>query len=72
MLVRINAPSSYKCLSWKVSIAEEEARAMQELFMKEKEKYWKNGEVFEISKTMGSQMPTIKREREKEKKRWIR
>ena len=40
MFVRINALSSYKYFSWKVSIAEEEAWAMQELFMKEKEKYW--------------------------------
>ena len=40
MFVRINAPSSCKYLSWKVSIAKEEASAMQELFMKEKEKYW--------------------------------
>ena len=36
--VRINAPSSCKCLSWKVSITEEEESAMQKLFMKEKEK----------------------------------
>jgi hypothetical protein len=36
MLVRINAPSSCKCFSQKVSIAEEEAWAMQKLFIKER------------------------------------
>ena len=36
MIVRINAPSSCKCLSWKVSITEEEAWAMQKLFIKER------------------------------------
>ena len=51
MLDRINDPSYYKCLPWKVSIANREAWAMQELFIKEKEKilekmdkclrYWK-------------------------------
>ena len=64
MFVRINAPSSCKYPSWKVSIVEEEAWAMQELFMKEKEKYWKNGQVSEISKTMGTQMPAWKKERD--------
>ena len=48
---RINAPSSCKCLSWKVSIVEEEARAMQKLFIKKERnsikkidkcpRYWK-------------------------------
>jgi hypothetical protein len=38
MFVRINALSSCKCLSSKVSIAEKEAWAMQKLFMKEKKK----------------------------------
>ena len=36
MLVRINAPSSCECLSWKVSIAEKEVWAMQKLFIKER------------------------------------
>ena len=36
MFVRINAPSSCKCLSWKVSNCWEEAWAMQKLFIKEK------------------------------------
>ena len=70
MIVRINAPSSCKCLSWKVSIAEREAWAIQKLFIKE----WKinsiekNGQVSKILKIMGTQMPVWK----KEKKRWIR
>ena len=34
--VRINAPSSCECLSWKVSIAEKEVWAMQKLFIKER------------------------------------
>ena len=34
--VRMNAPSSCKCLSWKVSIVEQEAWAMQKLFIKER------------------------------------
>ena len=38
MLYRINAPSSYKCLSWKFSIAEREAWTMKKLFMKRKRK----------------------------------
>ena len=58
MLDRINAPSSCKCLSWQVSIAERESWAMQKLFIKNKEKkkmsWEKNGQVFEISKTMGT------------------
>ena len=47
MLDRINAPSYCKCVSWKVSIAEREAWAMQKLFRKSIEKmnkcprYWK-------------------------------
>ena len=36
--VRVNAPSSCKCLSWKVSIAEEEAWTMQKLFIKNEKK----------------------------------
>jgi hypothetical protein len=36
--VRINAPNSWYCLSWKVLIAEREAWAMQKLFVKDKEK----------------------------------
>ena len=47
--VRIKAPSSCKCLSWKVSIAEREAWAMQKLFQKKESiekmdkclRYWK-------------------------------
>jgi hypothetical protein len=38
MLDRINAPSSCKCLSSKVSIAEKEAWAMQKLFIEKGEK----------------------------------
>ena len=61
MFVRINAPSSCKCLFWKVSIAEKEAWAMQKLFIKEKKKkYWKNGQVSKISKPMGTQMSAMK------------
>ena len=48
----------------KFQIAEKEAWAMQKLFIK-KEKYWKNGQVFEISKTMGTQMPAWKKEKRK-------
>ena len=65
--VRINAPSSCVCLSWKVSIAEKEAWAMQKLFMKEKRKYWKNGQVSKISKTMGLRCPPKKRGRKMNK-----
>ena len=69
----MNAPSSCKCLSWKVSIAKWEAWAMQKLFMKKrrkkKKKYWKNGQVSEIYRTMGTQMPAQKKE---ERERWIR
>ena len=53
MIDRISAPSSSKCLSWKVSIAEKEAWAMQKLFMK-RESIGKNGQVSEILKTMGT------------------
>ena len=42
---------------------------MQKLFIKEKEKYWKNGQVSEILKTMGTQMPAVKKEK---RERWIR
>ena len=65
MLDRINAPSSCKCLSWKVSIVEREAWAMQKLFIKEKESIGKNGQVSEIFKTMGTQMPAWKKEMNK-------
>ena len=57
MIVRINAPNSCKCLSWKVSIAKKEACAMPKLFIKERKKekrIEKNGQVFEILKTMGT------------------
>ena len=64
ILARINAPSSCKCLFWKVSITEKEAWAMQKLFMKEKEKKkWKNGQMSKISKTMGTHKPAWKKER---------
>ena len=69
MIVRINAPSSCKCLSWKVSIAEKEAWAMPKLFIKKEEenkKYWKNGQVSEIFKTMGTQMPAWKKKKKDE------
>ena len=58
MFDRINAPSSCKCLSWKVLIAEKRHVAMQKLF---KEKVLKIGQVFEILKTMGTQMPAWKK-----------
>jgi hypothetical protein len=38
MFVRINAPSSCKCLSLKVLVAEKEAWAMQKLFKKRRER----------------------------------
>ena len=67
MIVRINAPSSCKCLSWKVSLAEKRGMGYAKVIHeKKKKKYWKNGQVSEISKTMGTQMPAWKKNREKE------
>jgi hypothetical protein len=44
--------------SFKVSVAEKEACVMQRVIhKKEKEKVLKNGQVSEIMKTMGTQMP---------------
>ena len=41
--------------------------AMQKLFMKEKEKKkWKNGQMFKISKTMGTQMPAMKKKKKRD------
>ena len=57
MFVRIHAPSSCKCLSWKVLNCRKEAWAMQKLFIKGKESIEKNGQVSEMFKTMGTQMP---------------
>ena len=42
----------------KFPIVEKEAWAMQKLFIKEKESIGKNGQVSEITKRMGTQMPT--------------
>jgi hypothetical protein len=64
MFVRINASSSYKCLSWEVFNCREEAWAMQ----KEKVLERKIGQVSEILKTMGTQMPAIKKEERKKNK----
>ena len=72
MLVRfplkINASSSCFYLS-QSSIAEKRHGAMQKLFIKEekkgKKKSWKNGQVSEIFKTMGTQMPAWKKEMNK-------
>ena len=49
---RINAPSSWKCLSSKLSIVEREAWAMQKLFIKNSIE--KNGQVSKILKTIGT------------------
>jgi hypothetical protein len=59
-LLGINAPSSCKCLSLKFSNLQKEACGYA------KRKVLKNRQVSEISKTMGTQMPTMKkRERKK-------
>jgi hypothetical protein len=62
-LLGINALSSYKCLSLKFSNLQKEACGYA------KRKVLKNIQVFEISKTMGTQMPAMKkREKERNKK----
>ena len=61
MFDRINAPSSCKCLFWKVTIGKREAWAMQKLFIKEKESIEKNRQVSEILKTMGTQIHAWKK-----------
>jgi hypothetical protein len=51
-------------LSLKSFIAEKMHVAMQELFEKrERKKELKKGQVFEISKTLGTQMSTLKKKR---------
>ena len=48
----------------KFQLQKKEAWAMQKLFIKEKKEiYWKNGQVSEIFKTMGTQMSVWKKER---------
>jgi len=66
MFVRIspNKCSKFLLISLlKSSVAEKRHGAMQKLFKKrekrkKKKELKKNGQVFEISKTMGTQMPT--------------
>ena len=65
MFVRINAPSSCKYLSWKVSIVEEDGWAMQKLFIKEK-KYWKKWTSVQDIENNGYLDTRLK------KQRWIR
>jgi hypothetical protein len=68
IFVRINAPSSCKCLSWKVSIAEKEAWAMQELFIKEKRSWEKMDKCPRYWKQWVLKCPPEKKERKKERK----
>ena len=60
---QINAPSS-SCYLSKVFVAEKKHGAMQKLFIK-KRREMKNGQVSEILKTMGTQMPAWKKEKKK-------
>ena len=53
----------------KFQLHEKEAWAMQNLFIKErKEKVLKNGQVSEISKTMGTQMHAWKKKKKKKER----
>jgi hypothetical protein len=61
-LLEINAPSSCKCLSLKFFNLQERG-----MWLCKKKSIEKNGQVSEISKTMSTQMPAMKKSRRKKK-----